>query len=72
MARTFDELLMIARAGGGFTIDGRNFSVADLETIGRAAAGKKARIHITNTQSLDAQDLLMIARAGDGAVSFDL
>jgi hypothetical protein len=66
------DLIRIAAAGGGFRISTAR-GVNDLLKIAAAAAGSShhARIIITGADILSAEDLIQIAGAGQGAVSFE-
>ncbi len=72
MTQTVNDLVRIAAAGGGFTIDASNYEVNDLVRIAAAAQNHKSRIHLTNAHILDTNDLVRIGAAGKGAVSFAL
>lgn len=72
MKRSAGDLARIAVAGGGFTIDAKNYTVEELARIAVAANNHKPRIHITNAHTLSTNDIARIAVAGKGAVSFDL
>ena len=63
------DLVRIAAAGGGFTISASR-GTDDLVRIAGAAAGKSARVRITNAAALGAENLVRIASAGCGAVEF--
>jgi hypothetical protein len=69
---TIDELVRIAVAGGGFTIDAHQVPVDGLVRIAVAASSKGARITIQNAQSLSTDNLVRIAVAGKGAIFFEL
>ena len=67
---TVNQLVRLAEAGGGFTINAQQgFHVEDLERIANAAAGTGARVTIQNYR-LSLDDMIRIARAGRGAVVF--
>jgi dihydroorotase-like cyclic amidohydrolase len=66
-----NDLVRILGAGGGFTIDAAAYPVDDLVRIAAAAAAG-SRIHILHAGRLAAADLVRIAGAGAGTVTFDL
>ena len=71
-SRSPSELIKIAAAGGGFTIDAGSVNSTHLVQIAAAASGKGSRVHLRNAGHLSTRDLVMISAAGKGAVSFDL
>ena len=71
-SRTTDELMRIAGAGGGFTLDAGSKSLEDLIKIAAASEYGKATVHIKNCGSFETLDLIKIAAAGGGHVDFDL
>jgi hypothetical protein len=68
--RTADELKLIAKNGGGFTIDARSFSISEMQEIVSHARASGARIMIINASHLSTRDLAAIAAQGKGAVDF--
>ena len=70
MQRGFNELILIAQAGGGFTIDANDINQGDLILIAQAAGKGGGRIHILNVSSKSQDELILIAQAGKGAVVF--
>ena len=72
MGRTTDELVQIASAGGGFTLDATAHTTQGLTEIASAASTSKCTIRILKCQSITTEDLLTIAYAGKGCVIFDL
>ena len=69
--RSVDELIHIAAAGGGFRIDAGPFETDDLTRIAAAAAGTGARVTVCGADRLPTGELVRIATAGRGAVSFE-
>jgi DNA replication protein len=65
-----NELIRIAAAGGGFTLNGQHRTPEDLMRIAAAASITGARLTLTNIGSWPANDLIRIAAAGKGAVTF--
>jgi hypothetical protein len=66
------DLMRIAAAGGGFRISAVR-GVNDLLKIAAAASHSQhgARIIVTGADILSTEDLIQIATAGHGAVSFE-
>jgi DNA replication protein len=71
MSRTVDQLVRIAAAGGGFTLDAATKTVEQVVRIAAAASTKGAQITITNAQTKTVDHLVRIAAAGKGCVIFD-
>ena len=71
LQKSLDELIHIAAAGGGFTIEARTFPSDDLVRIAAAAAGTGAEIVMRGVSARSTEDLVRIAGAGRGAVQFD-
>jgi len=72
MAKTVEELVQIAAAGGGFTIDAKSYSTEELISIAAAASTRGSRINILNASEKTTRDLISIAAAGGGCVIFEL
>jgi hypothetical protein len=68
--RPTEDLMKIAAAGGGFTIDGGPRSVEDLMRIAAAGSAKRARMTFTNMSARTTEELMQIAAAGSGCVEF--
>ena len=69
--KTTDDLVRIALAGGGFTIDASKRTTDDLVRVALAAASKPGtRLTLRSLQSRTTDDLVRIALAGKGAVFF--
>jgi hypothetical protein len=69
--RLTDDLVRIAAAGGGFTVDSNGRTIDNLTRISAAAKGK-ATIVIRRASHMRTDDLVRIAAAGKGSVIFDL
>lgn len=72
MIRPAQELLRIASAGGGFTLDGSRYSADDLVEIVSAVRRNGSRVHITRCLMKSTDDLVRIAAAGKGCVTFEV
>lgn len=64
------DLVRIASAGGGFRLEAAARHTADLVQIA-AAAGGRARITFAGMSTRSNEDLVMIAAAGKGSVTFE-
>jgi len=71
MSKTTDQLVRIAAAGGGFTIDSSK-TTDQLVRIAAVAAQSGAKITIEGAGSKTTDQLVRIASAGKGAVVFDM
>lgn len=71
--RTVDDLVSIALAGGGLTLNAADLTVDAMIRIATAASGgtHTAQIHIHNTGHLSTADMEDIGRVGRGCVIFD-
>jgi hypothetical protein len=72
MQRSADDLLRIVVAGGGFTANGADYSVDQLIRIANAARGTGIRIHLLGMAARTTEDLVKIALASGGAITFEL
>ena len=72
MPRPTEDLVRIAEAGGGLTIDASMREIEDLIKIARAARESGGRIHITNIRMWKTDELVQVASVGRGCVSFEL
>jgi hypothetical protein len=72
MPRPTEDLVRIAEAGGGLTIDASMREIEDLIRIAEAARKSGGRVHITNTRMWKTDELVQVASVGQGCVSFDL
>jgi len=72
MAKTTDQLVRIASAGGGLIIDGESKTTDQLVEIASASSQSNSKIIITNISSKTTDQLVRIASAGKGNVILDL
>ena len=72
MSISTDDLVKIAGVGGGLTLDAGNKSKDELIQIATAAAMSDAGVTFRNVTALAVDDLVEIARAGDGLVTFEV
>ncbi len=72
MGRTLDEILKIISAGAEVTISAKEYSVEHLVRVAAAAKKHEIKVHITGTNLEPIQNLLRIAEAGNGFVSFEM
>ncbi|MGX8273020.1 hypothetical protein ACWQV9_10075 [Brevundimonas diminuta] len=68
-SKTTNDLIRIAHAGGGFTLEAKLRSVEDLIRIAHAAGGR-ARLVFTGMAGRSTEDLIRIGHAGQGSVEF--
>jgi hypothetical protein len=66
---TTEELVRIARAGGGLEVDASRRTGDDLTRIALAAASKGARLRISNSRSKTTDELVRIVLAAKGKVT---
>ena len=71
MAKTTEQLVRIAAAGGGMKIDANSKTTEQLVRIAAAASTKSANIVIINSVTKTTEQLVRIAAAGQGSVTFD-
>lgn len=71
-ARSIDDLVRIAAAGGGFTIDAKGKAINDLVRIAAAAKNGGATITFRNTTGFALNDLVRIAAASGGSALLDV
>ena len=69
MLRSIDELIKIARAGGGFTMDA---SRCTTEEVLRVAGEFGADLRISRISGKTTDDLVKIATVGKGHVFFEI
>ena len=65
-----DNIVRIAAAGGGFTLDGASRSTEELIAIAKAANNGQADIAFRGLAQRDIDDILSIAKAGGGFITF--
>jgi hypothetical protein len=68
--RSTDDIVRIAAAGGGFTLDGASRSTEDLIAIAKAANNGQADIAFRGLAQRPIDDLIKIAEAGSGFITF--
>ncbi|MBF5038534.1 hypothetical protein INP77_03400 [Methylophilus sp. 13] len=71
MALIIDQIVRIAAAGGGMTIDAKGKTVDQVVRIAAAASKHQAKLVIKNTQTYTVDQLVRVAAAGNGSVFFD-
>lgn len=69
-ARTTDDLVRIALAGGGFELEAAARSTDDLVRIALAGSNKGARIVFSGMSARTTDDLVRVSLAGKGSVFF--
>jgi len=69
-AQSLDQLVTIARAGGGIVLDGGNMQTDDLVRLIALAKNKSVRFELHGMAGRQTQDLVRIAAAGGGSVIF--
>lgn len=69
-SRSTDELVRIVGAGAGLTMEAAGRSTADLVRIAEAAADWGVPVTLRGVQDRSADDLVLIAEAGQGTVIF--
>lgn len=72
MARKTSELIRIAAAGGGFSLDAKLRTTSELTQIASAAARGGGTIHLNGMEIRKTSELEQIASAGKGRVVFDI
>jgi DNA replication protein len=72
MAKTTEQLVKIASAGGGMILDATAKTTDQLVRIASASSQSGAKIIIANINSKTTDQLVKIASAGEGNVIFDL
>jgi hypothetical protein len=68
--RPLEDIERVAQAGGGFTLDASMRQTHDLVRIAAAAAHGGAKVTFTGLEKRRTEDLVTIALAGRGTVSF--
>jgi hypothetical protein len=66
-----EDLVRIAKAGGGFRLDAAGRPTADLVKIAAAASDWGVRLVFAGMAGFSADDLVKIAGAGEGCVVFE-
>ncbi len=70
-ARSTDDLIRIAHAGGGFILTAGARSTEDLIRIAHAGSSSGARIVFAGLAARSTEDLIRIGHAGKGCVQFN-
>ena len=70
-AKPTSELIQIAAAGGGFRLNAKTRSIADLVQIAAAAKNGGATVIFAGISARRTTDLVQIGAAGKGAVIFE-
>lgn len=68
--KTVDQLVRIAAASGGFTINAKKLTVDQMVRIAAAASTNRAQISIADATSLTVDQAVRIGAAGKGCVVF--
>ncbi len=68
--KTVDQLVRIAAAGAGFTIDAKSLNADQMVRVAAAASAKSAQISIRDAAHLTTDQAVRIAAAGNGVVVF--
>ena len=71
MKLSIDQIVRIAAAGGGLTIDASDNSVDQVVRIAAAASTHQASLVIRHTQNYSVDQLVRIPAAGKGCLVFD-
>jgi hypothetical protein len=72
MMRSIEELIKIARAGGGFRLDASHCTTDDVIKVAEVAGECGAELHITRICGKSTDELVKIASAGRGRVFFEI
>ena len=68
--RPLDDLVRLAHAGAGFSLNGAVWPLNDLVRIAHAASEHKGRLTFSGIGHWPLNDLVRISHAGKGAVVF--
>ncbi len=71
MSMTTDELIKIVSAGASVTLDVGTRTKDELVKIARAAADSEVLVTFRNSGEMAVDDLVEVAKAGDGGVTFE-
>lgn len=66
-----NDLISVARAGGGLRLSARSLTPETLISIARAASTNGATIIVEDSQSLTRENMISIGRAGGSGVIFE-
>ena len=70
--RQAEDILKIIKAGGGVILSARYQITENLIAFARASSSHKSTIILKDTDNLETDDLVNIARAGQGNVVFEI
>lgn len=71
MVKSIEDLVQIARNGGGMRISAPRYHITQLVQLAAIAADKGGQIIITDLGRLSQQDLVQIAANGKDRIIFD-
>jgi hypothetical protein len=66
----FAKLMALVRAGGGLELDAGDCTTEQLCQLARTAKTSSARLTLYGLAERSQEDLIMVGRAGSGAVTF--
>ncbi len=72
MLRSIEELIKIARAGGGFRLDASHCTTDEVMRLARVAGEYGADLHISKICGKSTDELVKIASVGKGHVFFEI
>lgn len=72
MLRSIEELIKIAKAGGGFTMDASRCTTEEVLRVAEVAGDCGAEVRISRICGKTTDDLVKIASAGKGHVFFEI
>ncbi len=72
MLRSIEELIKIAEAGGGFSMDASRCTTDEVVRVARVAGEHGAELRISRICGKSTEDLVKIAAAGKGHVFFEI
>jgi DNA replication protein len=72
MLRSIEELIKIARAGGGFTMDASHCTTDEVVRVAEVAGEHGTDLRISKICGKTTDDLVKIAAAGRGHVFFEI
>ena len=72
MILTANQLNAIVQAGGGIVVDAPTLTFNQLRALAASAKDGKAQLVVKQVEGLTADQLLALAEAAPGLVSFDL
>jgi hypothetical protein len=72
MLRSIEELIEIAKAGGGFSLDASRCTTEEVIRVAEVAGECGSELRISRICGKTTEDLVRIAAAGKGRVFFEL